>query len=76
MTTQMSTSLVLELLDTDDLSDEELEVSLWRYDEFVSLGFDTTQALTLARDRHVDLSVGRRLAALGCARRLAFEILH
>ena len=76
MTTQMSTSLVLELLDTDDLSDEELEVSLWRYDELDTLGFDTTQALTLARDRHVDLSVGRRLAALGCAPRLAFEILH
>ena len=76
MTTQMSTSLVLELLDTDDLSDEEREVSLWRYEEFLSLGFDTEQALTLARDRRVELAVGRRLAALGCAPQLAFEILR
>jgi len=72
----MSTSLVLELLDTDDLSDEEREVSLWRYEEFLALGFNTEQSLTLARDRRVELAVGGRLAALGCAPRLAFEILH
>ena len=70
MSTQQTTSSVRQ-----DLSDEELEVQLWRFDEFVALGFDSDQAIALARDRWVELSAGRRLAALGCPPRLAFQIL-
>ncbi len=69
-----STSLVVQGLD-EELSDEEIAVQLWRFEEFVGLGFDTDQAIALARDRHVELSLGRRLAALGCPPRLAFRIL-
>jgi hypothetical protein len=55
--------------------DEERRVHLWRYDSFISLGFDTDQALALARNVQADLALGRRLAALCCPTQLAFRIL-
>jgi hypothetical protein len=73
--TQATTSLVRELIEDDLVDAEAREVQLWRYDEFVALGFEAEQALKLARARDVELSQGRRLAALGCPRELAFRIL-
>jgi hypothetical protein len=55
--------------------DEERRVHLWRYDSFISLGFDAEQALAMARNGQTDLALGRRLAALGCPTQLAFRIL-
>lgn len=58
-----------------ELSREELEVRLWRFEQLVAHGFGLDDAATLARDPRVDLAAARSLVARGCPPALAARIL-
>jgi len=58
-----------------DLSDEELRVRIWRFDQLVSLGFARSDAAVLACDTRAELSAARSLVEHGCPPALAARIL-
>ena len=47
----------------------------WRLDQLTGLGFDSTDAASMADDAQVDLGLARRLIALGCPLDTAARIL-
>lgn len=55
-------------------SEEHVRVRAWRYEQFVTLGFDPLASARLALAA-VDLNGARRLIALGCPVATAAEIL-
>lgn len=58
------------------LSQSELEVVLWRYDQFYkSMGFTDLDSAALALDFNIDLNEARKLIDNGCNPELAFDIL-
>jgi hypothetical protein len=60
----------------DELTDEELSVLLWRYEQLLAHGYADPDAWTIARDTSIDLELARRLVAkLGCPVHLAKHIL-
>ena len=75
--TELSADLeVLEALDPEDLTQEELDVRAWRFSQLVEHGYELEDAIEIARAVHVDLEVARSLVAVpGCSSRLAVRIL-
>ena len=60
----------------DELTEEELSVLLWRYEQLLAHGYADPDAWTIARDTSIDLEFARRLVAkLGCPVQLATQIL-
>jgi hypothetical protein len=64
---------------TDDqptavFAEEEEQVWCWRFEQFVRLGFDDENACLLA-ESDADLNRARSLAAVGCPRPVALQIL-
>jgi hypothetical protein len=58
-----------------DVEDQErLQVTLWRFEQFIGLGFTESDSATLA-EAHVDLSLVRRMMAAGCPPETASRIL-
>ena len=53
---------------------EAEQVSLWRLEQFLRLGFDEGQAVTLAGS-DADLNSSRTLIEVGCSHHLAMRIL-
>jgi hypothetical protein len=68
---------VLEALDpNEELTQEELDVRAWRFEQLVDHGYEVDDAMELARARHVDLEQARTLVAKrGCPPALAARIL-
>ena len=75
--TELSGDLeVLEALDPEDLTQEELDIRTWRFSQLVEHGYELEDAMEIARAVHVDLEVARSLVAVhGCSSRLAVRIL-
>lgn len=57
------------------LTDEEIAVLLWRYEQLVAHGYDPDDATVMAENTSIDLELARRLVALGCPIALATQIL-
>jgi hypothetical protein len=53
---------------------ERLQVRLWRFEQFIGLGFSESASATLA-EAHVDLSLVRRMVAAGCPPETASRIV-
>jgi hypothetical protein len=53
---------------------EEARVARWRFDQFVSLGFERDDAFLMTISR-VDLQAARTLIEVGCSIPLALRIL-
>ncbi len=68
----MTTFAEQEQLDLT-VTEEEL-VSLWRFDQFLTLGFGEEQACALA-ESDADLNRARSLIAVGCPLPVALQIL-
>jgi hypothetical protein len=68
----MTTFAEQEQLDLT-VTEEEL-VSLWRFDQFLALGFGEEQACVLA-ESDADLNRARTLNTVGCPLPVAFQIL-
>jgi hypothetical protein len=68
---------ILETLDpNEELTREELDLLAWRFEQLVEHGYDVEDAMDLARAKHVDLSLARRLTAeRGCPPAIAAQIL-
>jgi hypothetical protein len=68
---------ILETLDpNEELTREELDLLAWRFEQLVDHGYDVEDAMDLARAKHVDLSLARRLTAEhGCPPAIAAQIL-
>ena len=54
---------------------ESESVLVWRYEQFVALGFNPDQAMLLAGNTAVDLGRARRLIETGCPNNVAYLIL-
>ena len=54
---------------------EEGRVRVWRFEEFLRLGFGTSAAIVLV-DTGADLGLARRLISLGYPQRSVHAILH
>jgi hypothetical protein len=57
-----------------DRDDDEARVARWRFDQFVSLGFERDDAFLMTISR-VDLQAARTLIEVGCSIPLALRIL-
>jgi hypothetical protein len=68
----MSTFAEHQPADVSVMEDER--VSLWRLEQFLTLGFDDEHACQLA-ESDADLNRARSLAAAGCPGRVAIQIL-
>jgi len=55
-------------------SDEQHGIRRWRFDQFLSLGFDYASSAMMA-DAPIDLALARRLVARGCPPETASRIL-
>jgi hypothetical protein len=75
--TELSAGLrVLEALDPNDLTQEDLGIRAWRFSQLVEHGYELEDAMEIARAVHVDLEMARALVAVhGCSSRLAVRIL-
>jgi hypothetical protein len=75
--TELSAGLpVLEALDPNDLTQEDLLIRAWRFSQLVEHGYELEDAMEIARAVHVDLEMARALVAVhGCSSRLAVRIL-
>ena len=58
----------------DQAATEEELVSLWRFDQFLTLGFGIEHACLLA-ESDADLNRARSLVAVGCPLTVALQIL-
>ena len=58
-----------------DQADEVDWTQVWRFDQFLTLGFDDVRASLMADDARVDLAQARKLIALGCPLETALRIL-
>jgi len=56
-------------------SETERQTRIWRFDQLISLGFDSPCAAQMADDTQVDLAQARKLIALGCPVETAALIL-
>jgi hypothetical protein len=56
-------------------SETERQTRIWRFDQLVSLGFDSQCAAQMADDTQVDLAQARKLIALGCPLETAARML-
>jgi hypothetical protein len=56
-------------------SETERQTRIWRFDQLISLGFDSPCAAQMADDTQVDLAQARKLIALGCPLETAALIL-
>ena len=68
---------ILETLDpNEELTREGLDLLAWRFEQLVGHGYEVEDAMDLARARHVDLELARRLTAeQGCPPAVAAQIL-
>jgi hypothetical protein len=57
------------------LRDERLRVRHWRRDQFMELGFSSSDAAALAKSP-ADLGETRKLIAAGCSHRTVFRIVR
>ena len=57
------------------IRDEELRVRHWRTEQFIQLGFTSSDARTLARSG-ADLTATRALIARGCDPATAFRVVR
>jgi hypothetical protein len=57
------------------IRDERLRVRFWRLEQFLELGFSTSEARTLAKSS-ADLHETRRLIEMGCDRSTAFRLVR
>lgn len=55
--------------------DEVAAVRLWRFDQFVGLGFSEIEAAVLAFSGDVDLELVRRMRSGGCPCELVLQIV-
>jgi hypothetical protein len=58
-----------------DQANEVDWTQVWRFDQFLALGFDDVRASLMADDSGVDLAQARKLVALGCPLETASRIL-
>ena len=65
----------IEPIEPGTTNDEEKRVWCWRLDQLVRVGYATPDAVAIAGDSKIDLSLARRLVALGCPADLATRIL-
>jgi len=77
MATQTHTdpASVAPLANWEELSGEELQVRIWRFEQLVAHGFARAEAVALAEDTHVELAAMRSLVGRGCPPTLAARIL-
>jgi hypothetical protein len=62
--------------DDEELTGEEVSVQLWRFEQLLAHGYSRPDASAIARDKHIDLELARRLVTkLGCPPVLATRIL-
>ena len=68
---------ILETLDpNEELTREELDLLAWRFEQLMGHGYEVEDAMNLARAKHVDLELARRLTAeRGCPPAVATRIL-
>ena len=68
---------VIQALDPlHDVSGEELQARIWRFEELFDAGYDVEDALAMARSRDVDLEEARALVSRHhCPPALAARIL-
>jgi hypothetical protein len=59
----------------ENLTAEQRQVCLWRFDQLVLHGYPALSAAWLAAERTVDLETARQLAIRGCPPELATKIL-
>jgi hypothetical protein len=57
------------------IRDERLRVRFWRREQFLELGFTTSEARVLAKSS-ADVHETRRLIEAGCERRTAFRLVR
>jgi hypothetical protein len=55
----------IPILAEPDQPDEARRTRVWRFDQFVALGFDFERAALMADDSRIDLARARRLVASG-----------
>lgn len=60
----------------DGLTEEEVSVRLWRFEQLLAHGYSEPDASAIARDKCIDLELARRLVTkLGCPPELATRII-
>jgi hypothetical protein len=64
-----------EVESPNDVAPDTDCVHQWRHEQFVRLGFDSSQAALLAYCSHVDLGQVRDLMSHGCERRTLMRIV-
>jgi len=62
-------------MDAEALSEEEIRVRRWRFDQLVRAGLDDEDASYLAARQDVDVRLVERMLARGCRPRTLLEIL-
>jgi hypothetical protein len=69
----MESSQTVETPSETDGSAEEHQVRRWRLEQFLRLGFDTTNAAVMAEAK-IDLALARQLVGAGCPLETASRI--